>query len=75
MKHHGRIAMQVRDYTTNILKKAYLDNWTKVEGENIITKISDYVGIRRYSEEPYNSKIKMTLTSGTVTLDAIWIYK
>lgn len=75
MKHPGIIKIQVRDYTTDRLKKVYSDVWAKLEGEDIIAKFSDYNGIHKYSDEPYNSKIKFTCISGTMILDAIWIYK
>ena len=73
--HPGKIAIQVRDYATNSLKKAYSANWTKIEGEDRVARQSEYDNICKYADEPFNSKIKMTATSGTMTIDAIWIYK
>lgn len=75
MIHHGKIAIQVRDYETNSLKKVYTANWTKVEGEDKVVRQSEYGEICEYSDEPFNAIIKMTDTSGTMTIDAIWIYK
>lgn len=75
MIHHGMIAIQVRDYETNSLKKAYAINWKKEEGEDKVVRQSEYGEICEYSDEPFNAIIKMTDTSGTMTIDAIWIYK
>ncbi len=76
MIHHGFIAIQVRDSTTNILKKVYSVNCTKDEGEeDSIARQSEYGYFCEFSDESCNVTIKMTDTSGTMTIDAIWIYK
>lgn len=57
--------------------KMYTDKWTKLEGDNVIERLSKSYEIHQYSEEPLNTRMKMiSMKSGlTMILDAIWIYK
>lgn len=73
----GTFLILAFDYTTGNVMKMYTDKWTKLEGDSVIERLSKSYKIHQYSEEPLNTRIKMTaINSGlTMTLDAIWIYK